>query len=96
MASDVRETVFLHFDDYHTKAIQLRGQYLSEYFPPVVRWPARVNRRVFASFVVALIGVGFAASFGPQPSETAPMSTVNPNDLTVDPNLKDGGILDTF
>ncbi len=96
MASDLRETVFLHFDDYHTQAVQLRGQYLSEYFPPVVRWPARVNRRVFASLVVAVIGVGFAASFVPQPSETAPMSTVNPNDLTVDPNLKDGGILDTF
>jgi len=39
MASDdVRETVFVHFDDYHTKAVQLRGQYLSEYFPPIVRW----------------------------------------------------------
>ena len=94
MASDLRETVFLHFDDYHTKAVQLRGQYLSEYFPPVVRWPARVNRRVFASFVVAVIGVGFAASFVPQPSETAPMGTVNPNDLTVDLDLKDAGILD--
>ena len=93
---DVRETVFVHFDDYHTKAVQLRGQYLSEYFPPVVRWPVRVNRRIFASFVVAVIGVGFAASFVPQPSESTPMGTVNPNDLTVDPNLKDAGILDTF
>ena len=43
---DMRETVFIHFDDYRTKAVQLRGQYLCEYFPPVVRWPARVNRRI--------------------------------------------------
>ena len=97
MASDdLRETVFIHFDDYRTKAVQLRGQYLCEYFPPVVRWPARVNRRIFASFVVAVIGLGFAASFLPKPSETEPMGVVNPNDLTVDPALKDADILDTY
>ena len=93
---DVRETVFVHFDDYHTKAVQLRGQYLSEYFPPVVRWPVRVNRRIFASFVVAVIGVVFAASLVPQPSENGPTGTVNPNDLEVAPSLKDAGILDTL
>ena len=43
-----------------------------------------------------MIGLGFAASFFPKPSETEPMGVVNPNDLTVDSNLKDADILDTY
>ncbi len=97
MASDdVRETIFIHFNDYHTKAVQLRGQYLREYFPPAVRMPGRINRRMLATFVVTLVGIGMSASFFSKPPRAVSASSVAPAEMTIDSDLSVSEVRATY